>query len=463
MWNRSQLVADRGAKKAPDVPNVVGVSRIGVQGRPPYPQIDPRTLARTFAQNELAFACVDIRATAAGDPTLQIETRGNDGSYSATPAHPLRRLLIRPNSHQDEASFMRACVASMDVAGVLYLERLESGAGGLVGLNPLNPASVKAVMLGTDDLRYRWQEHGQTVDFRPEELIIRRGDWTRPPRMAVALGTIDADNGQTDFVRSFFDNGGVPSGRIKVKGTISTEKADGIRARWRTMFGRAGGGRAHDVAVFDDNGDYEKIGANLDELESEILRSVSESRICMAFGVPPLIIYAYSGLLRATYSNLKEAWRGFWDATMSPLLKDWRMWATWTLLSEFEPMERILSEQVRLGWDLSQVAALQDDVDQAQKRARDAFTAGGMTLNELRAVLRLPADTAGDYYLRSKVLLANPAGELPLPPPTLIGFNGPAKARGAKATPQASIERKMEKAVAKYLASEYDKAAAALT
>ena len=36
----------------------------------------------------------------------------------------------------------------------------------------------------------------------------------------------------------------------------------------------------------------------------------------MAFGVPPLIVYAYVGLLRATYSNLKEAWSSFWDASM---------------------------------------------------------------------------------------------------------------------------------------------------
>lgn len=447
MWTSRQLAADRGQKKAADVPSVVGVSRVGVRGRPPYPSVDPQTLIRSFTRNELAFACVDLRSTAAGDPTLQIQTRQADGSYTPTPGHPLRRLLIRPNDHQDEASFMRSCIASMDVAGVLYLERLESKAGALIGLNPLNPASVKAVMLGADDLRYRWQENGQTVDFRPDELIIRRGDWTRPPRMAVALGTIEADNGQTDFVRSFFDNGGVPSGRIKVKGTISKETADGIRSRWRSMFGRASGGNQHDVAVFDDNGDYEKIGANLDELESEIVRSVSESRICMVFGVPPLIIYAYSGLLRSTYSNLKEAWRGFWDATMSPLLKDWRMWATWNLLIEFEPAERILNEQIRLGWDMSQVAALADDVEQTANRMRLNYRFGLVTQTEARAIIGLKPLPDGDAVYAA-----------PAPAASRI----PAKSRQAKAKPQASIERRMEKAVEKYLADQYEAAAAAV-
>lgn len=398
-WSLQQALFGPETKRAPAPGGAapsVGVSRIGPQGRLPYPSIDPKTLVRAFKTSEIAFACCDIRATAASDAALDVLERGRDGTYHALPGHPLRRLLIRPNSGMTEAAFMRAMIISMDVCGVAYCERLLSPSGGLVGLNPLNPASVTPVILGAG-MVYRWQELGHApIDFQPDELLIRRGDWTRPSRMAVALGTIDADSAQTDYVRSFFNNGGVPSGRIKVKGTLSKETADGIRNRWRDMFGR--GGRQHDVAVFDDNGDYEKIGANLDELESAIVRGVSESRICMAFGVPPLIIYSYFGLERATYSNMREALSGFWDLTMSPLLKDWRTFFAWSLLSEFESEERILNEDIKLGWDMSLVSALQDDLDVTQARALASYAAGVTTLNEARSALGLDPDPQGDAY-----------------------------------------------------------------
>lgn len=419
-WSLEQALF--GTKKAPanDAPSV-GVGKIGTPtARPPYPATDPHTLVRAFTQNELSYACIDIRASSAGDPTLEVQQRQADGSYTAIPGHPLRRLLIRPNDHQDEASFMRACVASMDIAGVLYCERLVSASGGLVGLNPLNPASVRAMDLG-QGLFYRWHEHGAQIDFRPDELLIRRADWTRPARMAVALSTIDGDSAQTDYVRSFFNNGGVPSGRIKVKGTLTTDQAEGIRNRWRSMFSRYG--RQHDVAVFDDNGDYEKIGSNLDELESAIVRGVSESRICMAFQVPPLIIYSYFGLTRATYSNMDAAMRGFWQNTMSPLLKEWRAFFTWSLLAEFEGTDRILGEQVRLFWNTELVSALQADEDMVAKRAELAWRSGATTRAEYRASLGMSVDPIADAFYLLPTGQIIPAGALPsapTPPPAPV-------------------------------------------
>lgn len=412
-WDATFLIPDRGAKRAPQPLAPAPKERaVGVPTSRQYlGAVDHKTLVRTFSANELAFACVSIRAECAGDPTLQVEQRQSDGTYTPIPGHPLRRLFVRPNDHQDSAAFMRAAVASFDICGVFYAERLVSAAGGLVGLNPLNPASVTP-MYSDNQLIYRWQESGaQKIDFRPDELLIRRGDWTRPARMAVALSTTDGDSAQTDYVRSFFNNGGVPSGRIKVKGTISQEVADGIRNRWRAMFTRYS--RQHDVAVFDDNGDYEKIGSNLDELESAIVRGVSESRICMTFGVPPLVVYSYFGLSRSTYSNMREAMRGFWDLTMSPLLKEWRAFFLWSLLSEFESQEAILSEQIRLGWDMSLVSALQEDTDAKEKRARDNLTAGAIQVNEARAALGVPPDPAGAYYLRTKSMTAQKFGEFP--------------------------------------------------
>jgi len=427
-WDASQLIADMGRKRAPSVAARTddGARAVGTPAkRSRLENYDRRTLERAFVGSEISFACIDTRATAAADCSLIVQARQADGSYAPIPNHPLRRLLIRPNSRMGESDLIRNWIASMDVAGISYAERLTSGAGGLVGLNPLNPASITPMDLGAG-LVYRWQESGQAhIDFRPDELLIRRGDWTRPARMAVALSTIDGDSAQTDYVRSFFNNGGVPSGRIKVKGTLTTDQANGIRNRWRAMFSRQG--RQHDVAVFDDNGDYEKIGSNLDELESQIVRGVSESRICMTFGVPPLIIYSYFGLSRSTYSNMAAAQTAFWDLTMSPLLKEWRAWLTWSLLAEFESVDRILNEDVRLFWDTSLVRALQPDEDAVQKRAELAFRSGGISRSEYRSTIgRDPDPTADDFYILPTGQIVN-VGTLPTPPaPVVVAPAAPA-------------------------------------
>jgi hypothetical protein len=116
----------------------------------------------------------------------------------------------------------------------------------------------------------------------------------------------------------------------------------------------------------------------------------------MVFGVPPLIVYAYVGLLRATYSNLKEAWSGFWDNPMSPTFKEWRAFYTMNLLTEFEDERAVVTERVRLWYDMSQVAALQEDVDAIQLRARENYKVGGISLNEFREALGADPHPNGD-------------------------------------------------------------------
>lgn len=445
-----------------------GAQRIGVQNRPAYPSVTPDTLEAAHRRNELVFACVRTRADALTDPRITIEERQEDGTYQSIRGHPLRRLLMRPSDHLDEAGFFRAAQASMDIFGKAVFEKLRSPAGLLVGLNPIDPSKL-APQVGLDAkgrkviVGYTWKDGGAAVAFDLDELLIREDlRWVRPPPLEVALGSVDADSAQTDYVRAFFNNAGIPSGILKVKGTYQQPKADALRDKWRAQYGRQYG-RQHDIAVLDDNAEYQKIGSGLDELESETVRSVAETRICMVFGVPPLIVYAYVGLLRATYSNLKEAYSGFWDLTMGPLLKDWHSWLTWSLLPEFADQERIYDEQIRLRWDMSEVSALQQDVDMAQSRARENWRAGGITLNEFRAAVGQQADANGDYYLRLLSYAPALAGEAPeATADAVLGGRTDAapKARKAPGDPQyEALVVRMERELRDYLAGQYRQAA----
>lgn len=458
------------------------LQRVGVQGRPQYPDTAIEKLQLAHRRSEIVYAAIKVKATAAVDPRLLVQ-RKSGTDWKEDDGHPLRRLIMHPNPEMDEAMFLAAALTSRDIAGVFYAEIVRAAGSKLpVALHPLDPAKVFPVPGERNTTAaYEFRDGSNKVRIDAKDMIVWRAydpmsRWQGLSPLAVCLGSVDADSAQTDFVRSFFNNAGVPSGLLTIKGrTVNNTEAEQIKARWRQRFGRDGGAQ-HDIAVMDENAEYQKIGAGLDELQSEILREFTETRVCMVFGTPPLIIYAFAGLKRATYSNLKEAWAGFWDATLTPLLKEWRTYLTWRLLTEFDSEDLIYGERIRLNWDMSQVAWLQDDVTEAQARARENFRAGALTLNQFREAIGQPADPAGDYYLRLLAYAPYIAGEQPettaetvlagkVPAGTTPDANPP-KAMRTKADTQRTRmqrERKIEALARQYLRTQFASAAAAVT
>lgn len=456
--------------------------RIGVQGRPRYPEVSNDRLGRTLSRNELVYACVGVLGDSVAEPMLKVERRdGSSETYAPLLDHPLHRLLMRPNEHMDTAQFFRAYVVSRFIYGRFFAEKLYSPAGAIIGLNPLDPRKMK-YKTDTNEAghtvitAWEWKDGGQTVTFKVEDLLIWEPlDWVEPPAAAVALGSVDSDDAQTDYVRAFFNNAGVPSGLLTVDRQLDQPKVDRIKSNWRAAYGRSSG-KQHDLAVLDKGAVYQRIGANLDELQSETVRSVTESRICMAFRVPPLIIYSYSGLLRATYANLPAAYRGFWDLRMRPLLKDIASWLAMTLLESFEGRERVLSGQVRLRWDLSDVAALQEDEDAKHVRANRDLMSGGILINEYREQVGLDPDPEGNYYLRRMGFVAvpweTPADAQNAPAPAALDAPAPGAtasrrkarilSRALKAVTVEELSDEIEGEIAAYLAAEYRKAVQAV-
>lgn len=425
--------------------------------RPGAPQADTATLQGTMSINELVFACIAIKATAARDPRLTVQQavrKGDKLIYEELPGHPFRQLIMRPNSRMTEGDLTRAAIVSWDISNPrrFYCER-EYKNSLLVGLHPLNPACMqpKYSRDRRELIGYTWADGNDRKDYALDELLIRSAPaWYDPPPLVAALGATESDSSQTDYVRAFFENGGIPPGILKYNMPLNETQRDEVRDKWRSRYGNRFG-REHDVGVLDINAEWQETGATLDKLASQTLRSVAESRICMVFGVPPLIVYAYVGLLRATYSNLRDAWGGFWDATMSPAFKELRDFWTWSLLTEFEDERDIRSETIKLAYDMSTVAALQEDVDGIQTRARANFQANGISRNEFRAAIGYPA-RPGDDDVFAKDVAAAP------PPPA-------PKARQVKARTRGSVqltERRIEKAMQTYLANEYERAAQAV-
>lgn len=412
--------------------------------------VDTATLQQIMALNELVYACIKVKATSARDPRLVVQkqvTKNGKIEYEEVAGHPFRALFTRPNPLMTESDLMAAAIVSWDASNPrrFYCEKVYTGSL-LTELWPLNPACMtpRYNQDRTEVTGYTWSDGRRRRDYTLDELLIRSAPaWYDPPPLVAALGSAGADTEQTRFISDFFEGGGIPPFFLKYSMALNQEQRDEIRAKYRSI---QAGASSSEPGILDSNSDVVTVGSRLDQIGSQTLRSVSESRICMVFGVPPLIVYAYVGLIRATYSNLKEAWAGFWDATMSPAFKEWRDFWMWSLLVEFEEERDIRSERIRLNYDMSQVAALQDDVDAIQKRSRENFQARLISQNEARSAIGYAPTAGGDetYY--------SPSGQAAPPP---IG-----KQRKSRDDPSVQVvERRMEQMLKKYLNGQYEAAA----
>jgi HK97 family phage portal protein len=478
--SKAALPTEQRLDLAPlDTKAAYDLQRVGVQGRPQYPDTNVETLQRAYRTNEMVYASIHRKASAAIGPRQLVQGRSGDSEWSEVQGHPYRRLMMRPNPRMTEAGFYKAWIVSCDVAGEFYAEIVRGPNGLPVQLWPLDPAKTFPIPGDNDTIDYEFRQGYNKVRIPGKDMLVYRNyDLTNRYHglspLAVAMGSVDADSAQTDFIREFFNNAGVPSGLLKYLGGVLTqEKSDAIKAQWETKYGRASG-NLHRLAVLDANAEYQKIGSGLNELQSQDVRAFSESRISMVFDVPPLIVYSYVGLLRATYSNLKEAWRGFWDATLTPMFTEFSTWLTWNLLNQFVSEDLLYGERIRLEWDWGKVVWLAEDLTELQARARENFAAGGITVNEFRAIIGEQPDPKGDYYVRliksGPVLFGEtpvvqaPAGGVQLPakdlqlPPGVHIRTLPSGTKG-KAS-RARIEARIEREMAALIKSHYDRVAA---
>jgi len=357
------------------------------------------SLLGQLSLNEIVYACMRTRQDAIISPQFLVERRQPDGTYLVDPDHPLTALMRRPGPNLDAPTWWRCCEASYSSIGRLYIEPTYQR-GTLAGLNPLNPSYITERYEQGLLTAYDWNPpDAPGIRFAPDQLITRRAvDWADVPPLIAALGAVEADQLSNDFMRGFFSNAGVPSGIVKVKGSWSSTLTDSFRATWMERFG-PGGMAAGGPAIFDENIEsYTRLGVSLNEVDNETLRVFIESRIASCFGVPPLIIYAFSGLMRATYSNLTEAWASFWDSTALQLLRSWSEWINWSLLTAYESRDDVLLGNVRCRFDPSGLGPYQEDVDAKVAMFREGYDSGAVKLNELRAVMGLPADPDGDVY-----------------------------------------------------------------
>jgi HK97 family phage portal protein len=348
------------------------------------PKEDLETLGKDgYRKNTVFKACVQEIATSSAEPRLVVERRKGDDWEEVEESHPLRRLLGRPNREQSQYEWLESMVTDLETFGAVYTHKVRGAGQTIAELWNLRPFRV-TIKVGANGLilAYKFKRtETQTDALPPEDVIYQKyidpmDDFLGLPPIVSALVAADMDDRAMNFVRRFFINAGVPLGLLKLKARVEKEERERLKASWHENTATEKGW--HTVGVLDADAEYQEIGSRPDRLKLDHVFDITESRICAAFQVPPIIIAVRLGLMRSTYSNYKEARTSFWQETLKPKYERVGNKLT-TGLAQPE-----YGEEIRVRFDLSGVEELQESVESKRKWAREGWDGGLLTRNEAR-------------------------------------------------------------------------------
>ncbi|WP_018130705.1 phage portal protein [Effusibacillus pohliae] len=384
-----------------------GLVPVWQQGVPRYPNFSVDQLTdEGYRKNSIVSACISMIATSAPEAVLRVYKPTRRGKVEV-PNHWLIRLLQRPNPHLSAYELWEWTHTFLNTSGNCYWELVRAGDnpnGPVVEVYPLRPDRMKIIPDAKEFIAgYEYVVNGQSIFFESWEVIHFKfpdplDDYYGLSPIKRVARELGIDNEATDFTATFFENAAVPFGLLTTDQPLQDDEADRIATRWWQRFR---GKRKHKPAVLGKGTTYQQLGLNFRDMEFEALRSFTETRLCAAFGVDPVLLPSWVGIRHGgKYSNYSEAKRHLWDETIIPALRRIESKITSQLLA---------NEGLIARFDLSGVHALQEDVNEKYNRVIAAYNGGLIRLNEGRTEIGFDPVEGGDRFVFEMQRSASPA------------------------------------------------------
>lgn len=330
---------------------------------------------KAYANHALIAACAKLRANVAAQPRLEIGMESADSeAWEPVKSHPLLDLINSPMREISRSKLIKSAVIAHGLTGLGYIWKIRNKSRSqVVALFPL-PTSWVTPVRAKDSERYfkayRVQNQKESVDVN-DMATLRDPDPRNPSR---GIGFVEQAwrAHVLDMERESYQ--GEVTKNLKHPGTvISTEKPvpedqrEKARTEFRDRFGR---GKRGEIAFLGGNAKIEIMNP-LKDMDWPGLTGLSETRICAAAGVPPILIGARAGLDRSTYSNYEQAKKAFYLSTMAPLWEDIADDLTLSFQDE-------LGSALRFRFRYDALPEFQGDENQKATRVIQLFSAGLM-------------------------------------------------------------------------------------
>ncbi len=395
-----------------------------------------------YRKNVVIYTCVRTLADCVAKAPPVVKT---DPDGTIVEKGPMVDLLWEPNPTDTRFSLIERLVTHLNVTGNAYVWKRRDKGGRIRELYGLRPdrVSIKVNAKGEIEGYFLKVDDSDRGKLLPADDVIHMllpdpsDDFYGLSPIAVMARYGDLDTQSADYLRAFFLNGGAPAGLLKLKNRAPIAERNRIQAAWKEMYGTHTGW--HDIAVLDAEAEYEELGSRPEKLAMSSIFNVTESRICSAFGVPPIVVQVMVGLENNVWGNYREAVKSMWNETVIPQYDRIGDALTRGLVDD-DASGGGLGQDVEIAFDYSKVDALREDQDSRRTFALDGWEKGLMTLNEARkqAGLEPVTDSEGDerkkapdpvapgpFDAKTGKRLAEPGAEKPKKKPGKLEFPGP--------------------------------------
>lgn len=311
---------------------------------------------------------------------------------------PFNDLIARPNAMMTGSQYVQTLVGYWMLSGNRYQERV------IVGSQPreiyaLRPDRMK-VIPGSNGMpsgyqfeiggrKHRWDcdEVTGDCDVLHERMFNPLDDWHGMSPIEAGAYAIDQHNETMKFAQAVMQNSARPSGALVTKDDqqLGDDQFNRLKSQLEDQY--QGSRNAGRPMLLEGGLSWQAMGQSPKDIEMLESRYAAARDICLALGVPPLLLNIPGD---STYSNYSEARQAFWEDTIIPMCEQIADgWTNW-LGEAFGGLE------VRPDFD--HVPAI------AEKRGKVwdmADKATDLTLNERRELKGYEPISGGDTILVS--------------------------------------------------------------
>lgn len=334
------------------------------------------------------FACVKILVESVATLPIEMFKVNSDGSKTIVKDHPVIQLLAnKPNRYQTSVEFKEQFMLNL-VSGNAVCKRDYIGKK-LVSLQVINSGSVDMKILNNGDPVYECQINGQKVTLTEKQIwhvkMFGSGLWGMSP-IAYGAGSIGVGLAASDKTVRLMSNGAKPTGALKTKRILKDAQRDTLRKELGILVNGDDG----DIAVLEDDMQFEPISLTPEDLELIEIRKLSVEDACRYFGVPPILVYM-SDSTTGWGSGIEQIIDGFYKFGLRPYLE------------RIEESMRIHLLE-RHEWDTYEFSFKTKDLLRASYLQRiaankDRIISGQSSINEIRREEGDSPDPNGDFLL----------------------------------------------------------------
>jgi len=268
-------------------------------------------------------------------------------------------------------------------------------------------------------LPYKYRVHtGNGVEEFPAHAVVQIAD-ANPHSVLRGVGPMTAALRDTAkayqvdrYDEALLSNGGTPGGTLSVEGRLSDTELRAVRGAWREAHERPDSHRK--TAILPNGTKYTPHGFTPHEMEFSGFREWLRQTIMATFGVTKPILGITDDV---NMSNAREAYRVFWETTITPLVRFFE-----------DELNFKLYRRVR-GWrefswslNLDGVAALREDIDAKVERTIKLYKDGHRTFAEAAMLAgwdlgEQQLQGADERWIQTNLLPPDLAAEGPPEPP----------------------------------------------